>query len=133
MKSKSVLIDGYQSVIDNGRSHSVVVDLPKQSSGNDSGATALELTLMSLSGCISTIFKKVADRMRINIENLEVNMEADKGEETFDRVRYNVQVTSDAPTDKLKKCLELTEKSCPVGVLFSRAGVTIEGTISKNS
>lgn len=132
MKSKSVLINGYQSVLDNGRSHSVVVDLPEQSSGNDFGATALELTLMSLSGCISTIFKKVADRMRINIESLEVNMEADKGEETFEKVRYDVKVTSDASSEKLKKCLELTEKSCPVGVLFSRAGVSLEGTVSKN-
>ncbi|MFO8235297.1 MAG: OsmC family protein [Bacteroidales bacterium] len=131
MKSKSVLIDGYQSVINNGRSHSVVIDLPKDSNGKDIGATALELSLMSLSGCISTIFKKVAEKMRINFEDLEVDMNAEKGEKTFDKIKYTVTVKSDASIEKLQKCLDLTENSCPVGVLFTRAGVEVEGGIIK--
>ena len=131
MKTKSVLVDGYQSVIDNGRSHSVVTDLPNDIEGQDVGATALELSLMSLAGCISTIYKKVASRMRINVEGLEVEMDAQKGKETFDSVHYVIRVKSDAPREKLEKCLQQTEKSCPVGVLFNRAGITIEHELIK--
>src|SRR6056297_2417983 len=122
MKTKSILVGGYQSVINNGRNHSIVTDLPDDSAGQDIGATALEVSLMSLAGCISTIFKKVAEKMRINVEKLEVDMSADKGTETFDVVRYKVLVKSDAPQEKLEKCLETTEKTCPVGVLFNKAG-----------
>ncbi|MFW6100815.1 MAG: OsmC family protein [Bacteroidota bacterium] len=128
MKSKSLLVDGYQSVIDNGRNHAVVTDLPD---ATDVGASALELSVMSLAGCISTIFKKVADKMRLNVERVEVEMEADKGSDTIEKVKYTVKVRSDAPEDKLKKCLENTEKACPVGVLFSKAGVEMAGTLEK--
>ena len=128
MKSRSVLVDGYQSVIDNGRNHSVVTDLPD---GANVGASALELSVMSLAGCISTIFKKVAEKMRLNVEKVEVEMDAEKGSDTIEKVKYTVRVKSDASEEKLKKCLENTEKACPVGVLFSKAGVEMEGTLEK--
>jgi uncharacterized OsmC-like protein len=131
MKTKSILVEGYQSLINNGRNHSIVTDLPDTSQGQDTGATALEVSLMSLAGCISTIFKKVADKMRINVEKLEVDMNADKGQETFDVVRYKVYVKSDAPKEKLEKCLDTTENTCPVGVLFSKAGVKIDRELIK--
>ena len=95
MKSKSVLVGGYQSVINNGRNHSVVTDLPNASEGEDIGATALELAVMSLAGCISTIFKKVADKMRLNVEGLEVETDAEKGAETISKVKCIVNVKSD--------------------------------------
>lgn len=128
MKSRSVLVDGYQSVIDNGRNHAVVTDLPD---GANVGASALELSVMSLAGCISTIFKKVAEKMRLDVGKVELEMDADKGSDTIEKIRYTVKVRSDAPEDKLKKCLENTEKACPVGVLFSKAGVEMEGTLDK--
>ena len=128
MKSKSVLVDGYQSVIDNGRNHAVVTDLPD---ATNVGASALELSVMSLAGCISTIFKKMADKMRLNVEKVEVEMDADKGSDTIEKVTYTVRVRSDASEDKLEKCLENTENACPVGVLFSKAGVEMQGRIEK--
>lgn len=128
MKSKSVLIEGYQSVIDNGRNHSVVTDLPK---GTNLGASALELTVMSLAGCISTIFKTTAEKMRLNVDKVEVDMDAEKGNDTISKVTYKVHVKSDASDEQLRKCLDLTLKNCPVGVLFEKAGVEIEGKLEK--
>ncbi len=131
MKSKSVLVGGYQSIVDNGRNHSIVLDLPKHQEGSDIGATALELSVMSFAGCISTIFKVVAEKMRINVEKLEIESEAEKGKETIEKVTFNVKVKSDAPQDKLEKCLETTCNTCPVGVLFKNAGVKIERNLIK--
>jgi putative redox protein len=124
MKSKSLLLEGYQSVIDNGRNHSVVTDLPN---GANVGASALELTVMSLAGCISTIFKTTAEKMRIPVERIEVELDAEKGADTISKVQYTAKVKSEASEEQLKRCLELTEKNCPVGVLFAKAGVEIEG------
>ncbi len=128
MKSKSVLLEGYQSVIDNGRNHAVVTDLPN---GSNVGASALELTVMSLAGCISTIFKTTAEKMRLNVDKVDVDMDAEKGSETIEKVNYHVKVKSDASEDQLKKCLNLTLKNCPVGVLFTKAGVEVNGDIEK--
>ena len=131
MKSKSILVGGYQSVVDNGRNHSIVTDLPDTQEGQDIGATALELSVMSLAGCISTIYKKVADKMRLNTESLEVEMEAEKGAETISKVTFTVKVKSEAPKEKLEKCLNTTMNQCPVGVLFKKAGVEIESDLIK--
>jgi putative redox protein len=131
MKTKSVLVDGYQSVINNGRNHSIVTDLPADSDGQDIGATALELSVMSLAGCISTIYKKVADKMRINVSNLEVETEAEKGQDTISKVKCLVYVSSDASQEKLEKCLDNTMKTCPVGVLYEKAGVEISTELIK--
>lgn len=128
MKSKSLLLEGYQSVIDNGRNHSIVTDLPN---GANVGASALELTVMSLAGCISTIFKTTAEKMRLNAERVEVNMDAQKGSDTISKVRYHVRVKSESSQEQLQKCLDLTLKNCPVGVLFEKAGVEIEGKLEK--
>src|SRR6056297_3093916 len=128
MKSKSLLLEGYQSVIDNGRNHSIVTYLPN---GANVGASALELTVMSLAGCISTIFKTTAENMRISVERVEVEVNAEKGDDTIRKVQYTAKVKSESTEEQLKRCLELTEKNCPVGVLFSKAGVEIEGNLEK--
>ena len=56
MKAKSILTEGYRSVINDSRGHEIITDMPESNNGNDTGPTALELTVMSLAGCITTIF-----------------------------------------------------------------------------
>lgn len=125
MKAKARLVDGFQSVIENGRNHSFITDLPATQEGLDTGATALEVSLMSFAGCVSTIYKVVANKMRLNVESLEVDMDGDKGMETFDKVSFTVKVKSNESKEKLQKCLDQTLKSCPVGVLFQKSGVEV--------
>ena len=131
MKSTAILIDRHQSVINNGRNHATITDLPEDQEGMNMGATALELSLKSFAGCISTIYSVMAKKMRIKIESLEVEMDASKGTDTFDKVTYDVKISSPADDKKLEKCLEQTKKNCPVGVLFEKAGVEVNGKISR--
>jgi len=131
MKSTAILIDGHQSVINNGRNHATITDLPEKQEGMNMGATALELSLKSFAGCISTIYSVMAKKMRIRIESLEVEMNGSKGDDTFDKVTYDVKISSPADEKKLEKCLEQTKKNCPVGVLFEKAGVEVNGKITK--
>jgi len=132
MKSKAVLNDGFKSIVDNGRHYAMVTDLPDTQGGTDMGATALEVSLMAFSGCVTTIFKMVATKMRLNLEKIVVEMDAEKGKETIEKVDFKVDVFSSDSEDKLQKCLENTLNSCPVGVLFRKAGVTISYTLEKN-
>lgn len=129
MKSRSKWIGNFQSVLDNGRKHCIVVDLPENLGGTDLGPTALELAVMALAGCVTTIFSIVAKKMRLEIESLEAVVEAEKGEVTIEKCTVTLRVSTKMPKETIKRAWELTWKNCPVGALFEKAGVKIEHKI----
>jgi len=112
--------------VDNGRAHSVCLDLPAEL-GTDMGPTALELGVMSFAGCFATIFSLTAKKMRIPLKDLEVELGAQKSEETGTIIsaKFNITVKSGASEDRIQRMFELTRKNCPVGKLFEQAGVKI--------
>ena len=131
MKSNSLWTRQFQSVVDNGRNHSVVIDLPEEKGGVNSGATALELTVMGLSGCIGTIFAMVAQKMRIEFEHLEVILDVQQKNDapTVTDVHFVLEIKTNEKLEKIQKCLDTTISTCPVGVLFKQAGVNITNEI----
>jgi len=133
MKSTTKWVAGHQSVVDNGRAHSIVIDLPKPKGGDDWGATALELCVMSLSGCIGTIFTTVGKKMRLDLKSLVVDLDAEKPDEapTVTRVNATVTVDSSDSTEKLQKCLDRTMDICPVGKLFEQACIPMDVKLAK--
>jgi len=131
MKSNSLWTRKFQSVVDNGRNHSLVIDLPEAKGGINSGPTALELCVMGLSGCVGTIFAMVADKMRLSFEKMEVELNAEQKNNapTITDVNFTLFIKTNEAKEKIEKCLDLTLNTCPVGVLFKNAGVKIDYTI----
>lgn len=128
MKSVSKHVSGcYQSIVDNGRHHGLVLDLPGAKGGNDLGPTALELAVMALSGCISTIWAVVAKNSNASYQSLTVELEADKADDqpTITAARALVTVVSAEPREKLQRILDKTMDTCPVGRLYEKAGIAI--------
>lgn len=125
MIAKSTWVKNFQSVVDNGRTHSLVVDLPPGKNGDDFGPTALELANMALAGCISTIFAVVAGKMRLNIQTLEVTVDSSKPDDapTITKSDILLKIKTSDSEDKVNRCFEQTMKMCPVGVIFSNAGI----------
>jgi len=128
MKSTSVWVKNYQSVVDNGRTHGLVIDLPQGKGGDDKGATALELAVMGLAGCISTIYAVGARKMKLALGELSVEIDADKpeNEPTITSVKGEVKIRSAESEDNLQKCLDRTMGMCPVGKLYEKASIPIE-------
>ncbi len=126
MKAASAWISGFRSVVDNGRTHSVVVDLPREQGGEDLGPTALELALMSLAGCVGTIFAIVARKRGLSYESLKVELEAEKGEKTIESVKGVMKVKTAASREEVETTLRLTMEICPVGLIFEKAGIKPE-------
>ncbi len=132
MKSVSRHISGcYQSVVDNGRHHGVVLDLPGAKGGNDLGPTALELAAMALSGCISTIWAVVAKNSGVSYQRLTVELEADKPDDkpTIVSARAVVTVESGESREKLQRILDKTLDACPVGKLYEKAGIPVQAEL----
>lgn len=128
MKSTATLVEGYKSTVDNGRSHGLVIDLPPAKKGTDLGPTALELCVMGLSGCISTIFSVVAKNSGLSFEGITVVVDADQpqGAPTITKATADVTVRSSESDDKVKRVFDKTLSACPVEKLFEQAGVSLE-------
>jgi putative redox protein len=127
MKVTSEWVKNYQSVVDNGRTDSVVMDLPLTKEGDDTGATALEFSVMALAGCITTIFAVVAKAMRLDYERLKAVIDANKPDEAPTVTNANIILTikTNVSKDKVEKCFKRTLDMCPVGKLFEQAGVDL--------
>jgi len=121
---------GYRTVLEDGRTHSVIVDLPRDEGGESGGPSALELAVLSLAGCITTIFTLVARRRRLTFVGMTIALEAERpeGAPTITKVRGTFRLRSTAPVEDVEAALRITLRTCPVGVLFDRAGIPVEVT-----
>jgi putative redox protein len=128
--ANSWLIRDFRIVVDDGRSHSVCLDLPLDR-GSDMGPTALELCIMSLAGCYTAIFALTAKKMRIQLKEFNIAVEAVESEQegTITETKMNVTVKADTSPDRIRRVHQLTVKTCPVGILFEKAGVKTEYTV----
>jgi putative redox protein len=127
MRANAVWVEGYESVVDNGRGHRVTVDLPTESGGNDVGPTALELSIMALAGCATTIFKIVAAKRKLTYESLKIELNADKprNASTVTEVNGHVEIATTGTEQEVQTAMKLTFKTCPVGVIFEQAGIKV--------
>jgi uncharacterized OsmC-like protein len=128
------LIEGFQILLDDNESHSYVVDLAPDL-GTGLGTSSLELCVMSHAGCYATIFLLTAKKMRLKIRSLRVKLEAIKSEETgtISAESFGIDINTKDPQDRIDRAHRLTLETCPVGILFEKAGVkaTYKVTTSK--
>lgn len=127
INARAQLIKGFQIVLDDGHSHSVVVDLPPEL-GTGLGPTSLEVCVMSHAGCYVTICALTARKMRIPLKGLTVDVEAIKTDEagTITEETFDIEIKADAPADRIQRLHELTVQNCPVDILLQKAGVKIQ-------
>ncbi|MCS7124502.1 MAG: OsmC family protein [Candidatus Bathyarchaeota archaeon] len=126
LNSTSKLVKDFLIVVNNGRAHSVCVDLPPEL-GTNMGPTALELCVMSYAGCFTTIFALMAKKLRVPLKDLEVKLEAVKSDEagTITEASFHITVKTEASEETVQRIFKLTVEKCPVGKLFERANVKI--------
>ena len=120
------LIEGFQVMLDDGEVHSTVVDLAPEL-GTGFGPSSLELCVMSHAGCYVTICLLVAKKMRLALKGVKVKVEAVKSDETgtIAEETFDIQLKTDATQDRAERLHKLTLETCPVGILFEKAGVKI--------
>jgi putative redox protein len=127
MRAVGTWLGGHQTLLEDESGHSVIVDLPRAEGGEDLGPFALELSVLSLAGCITTIFGLVAKRRRLTFEAMRVELDAvrPKGSPTLASVDGVLRLVTSAPRDEAQTALEITLRTCPVGVLYEKANVPV--------
>jgi len=121
---------GFETRLDDSRGHPVTIDLPGDEGGKDAGTSALELGMLSLAGCINTIFLLIAQRRHLELSRLTIRLtgERPEGAPTIQRVRGRLEVGTHASAEDVETVLRLTLKTCPMGVIFARAQIPVEVT-----
>jgi uncharacterized OsmC-like protein len=118
--ARTKLIENVRTIVDNSRTHSVVCDLETVKGGQDTGPTALELSVMGLADCAATIFADVAKQSKIEITKLEVVAETEKPPDSplLKGVKLKVRVSAKARKQLLEAIWRRTEANCPVVAIF---------------
>jgi putative redox protein len=134
VRAKATWNGGMQSVLDDQRGHTILVDQPNEEGGENAGPTPLELNVLSLAGCITTIFAIVARKRKLNFSSMSVEIEAErpKGSPTMTRVDGTFHVSSSAAREDIETALRLTVRTCPVGALYEKAGIPIDIKLALN-
>ncbi len=120
IKAIAKWVENFQSIADNTRGHSVVLDLGTASGGTDTGPSALELAIMSLADCAVTIFADVCKKSDVILRKMEVTAEAEKPSDSpiITGVNMKVKLAAKARKQKLDAIWRRTEANCPVVFIF---------------
>jgi uncharacterized OsmC-like protein len=121
LTAKAKWVENVRSIVDNSRTQSVVCDLPSAQDGSDSGPTALELALMALADCGVTIFANVCKNSNIELNKVNVTVEAEKlpTSPVITGVTMKVNVSAKARQALLESAWRRTEANCPVISIFT--------------
>lgn len=112
--------------------HNLVIDASEEIGGNNLGPRPKPLLLAGLIGCTGMDVMSILQRMRIELEDLDIEVSAENTEE-HPKVYQNIHLIfkfkgKDLPVDKLKRAVELSqEKYCGVtAMLRASTSVTYE-------
>ncbi len=106
--------------------HTLTLDAPKEKGGHDNGPRPKPLMLVALAGCTGMDVVSLLKKMRVDIEDLIIRVEADQTEEhpihyTAMRIIYEFK-GKDLPMEKLQKAVSLSEERyCGVSAVYRKA------------
>lgn len=117
------------------RDVTATIDEPVERHGTNLGLTPTETLMSSLIGCTNVISNKIAKKMEIGIERMDIALTADfdrRGtmlmeeiEQPFSNIVMDIEVTTEASEDQIEALRVELEKFCPIAKVLRGAGITI--------
>ena len=108
------------------RSHSVILDEPKEVGGDDKGMSPYEALLSALGGCIAMTLRLYASRKKWPLDDVKVTLshnkshardcedcESDSNTGMLDVIRKKVEITGDLTEEQHTRLQEIATR-CPV-------------------
>lgn len=106
--------------------HKFITDASEEIGGNDLGPRPKQLLLVGLIGCTGIDVMSILNKMKVELDDLNIKVEADNTEE-HPRVYENIHLTfifkgKNLPKEKIKKAVSLSqEKYCGVSAMLKKA------------
>ena len=106
--------------------HKITIDAKEEVGGNDLGPRPKTLMLLSLAGCTGMDVVSILKKMRVELDDFAIEVEADLTEEhpkqySKMNVIYNFW-GKDLPIEKIEKAVSLSdERYCGVSAVYKKA------------
>ena len=106
--------------------HHVIMDALPEMGGKDSGPRPKELMIASLAGCTGMDVVSILQKMRVNIEKVNIEVQGDVADEHpkhYTKMHVIYEFTGKGlPMDKLEKAVRMSEETyCGVEALYRKA------------
>ena len=106
--------------------HKIMMDASEEAGGEDRGVRPKPLQLVALGGCTGMDVVSILKKMRVEVEDFEMIIEAEMTEEHpkhYSEIHVIYQFKGkDLPMDKLEKAVSMSEeKYCGVSALYKKA------------
>lgn len=113
-----------------------VIDEPNARGGSNMGLTPTETLIASLIGCTNVIASRLAERMDIQLTQMNVSAEAEfdrRGaaleqeiEIPFPSIRLTISANSNATPEQIEQLAQELGQHCPVSKVLRAAGTNLE-------
>jgi putative redox protein len=125
MKARVSWVENSKFVAESGSGHSVMMDGPPESGGENSGVRPMEMLLMGMGGCTAFDIRHILDKGRHDIRGLELQLDAERAEtdpKVFTGIHIHYVVKGKNLSDAaVKRAIELSaEKYCSASIMLGK-------------
>jgi putative redox protein len=135
MKARVFWLENAKFLGESGSGHTVVMDGPPESGGQNLGVRPMEMLLLGMGGCTAFDVVHILRKGRHDVTGCELQLEAERADtdpKVFTNIRVRYVVTGKGLTDAaVKRAIDLSaEKYCSASIMLGKsATITHEYTI----
>ena len=125
MKARIKWVENAMFLAQSGSGHSIVMDGPPESGGENLGVRPMEMLLMGMGGCASFDVVHILRKGRHHVTGCEANLEAERAEtepKVFTRIHLHFTVTGRGLTEAIvERAIRLSaEKYCSASLMLGK-------------
>ena len=112
-----------------------VIDEPNARGGTNLGLTPTETLMASLIGCTNVISHRIAEKLNVKINKMDVNVDATfnkdgvsltkEVEVPFPEINLNIKIDTEATEEELEIIKKELKMYCPISKVISNSGSVI--------
>ena len=112
-----------------------VIDEPNVRGGTNLGLTPTETLMASLIGCTNVISNRIAERLKVKINKMDINVEATfnkdgvslskEVEVPFPEINLNIKIDTNASKEQLETIKKELKMYCPMSKVITNSGSKI--------
>lgn len=125
MKARILWVENKKFLAESGSGHSVLMDGPPDSGGENMGVRPMEMLLMGMGGCTAFDVVSILKKGRHQIEDCELQLNAERSEtdpKVFTRIHIHYVIKGVNLTDSaVKRAIDLSaEKYCSASIMLGK-------------
>ena len=126
MKARILWTENKKFVAESGSGHSVVMDGPPESGGQNLGVRPMEMLLMGMGGCTAFDVVHILSKGRQDIRDCELQLEADRAPDDpkiFTRIHIHYTLKGKNLSEaSVKRAIDLSaEKYCSASIMLGKS------------